>query len=294
MGRRKDNGFWESALFNTSEFNIYIKRLSEMAISMFEWINLPDTIDERFLELTLFGEGKIVFFKDDDIGYLTLQMADDGQLDVYRIPTRRRAISCTNYTKQLDNTDSVIIYNNVMHTASYYEMLPFARRLTNLDRIIDVNVNAQKTPVTILANEKQRLAMLNLYKQYDGNEPFIFGDKNLDLNAITCITTGAPYIGKDLYELKTQIWNEALTTLGIVNVSIQKRERMVVDEAIQTQGSVVASRYSRLNARKQACKQINSMFGLNIDCKFRETEPYYKREEFFDENNDDNGVNDDE
>ena len=294
MGRRKDNGFWESALFNTSEFNIYIKRLSEMAISMFEWINLPETIDERFLELTLFGEGKIVFFKDDDIGYLTLQMADDGQLDVYRIPTRRRAISCTNYTKQLDNTDSVIIYNNVMHTASYYEMLPFARRLTKLDRIIDVNVNAQKTPVTILANEKQRLAMLNLYKQYDGNEPFIFGDKNLDLNAITSITTGAPYIGKDLYELKTQIWNEALTTLGIVNVSIQKRERMVVDEAIQTQGSVVASRYSRLNARKQACKQINSMFGLNIDCKFRETEPYYKREEFFDEGDEDAEVTDDE
>lgn len=294
MGRRKDNGFWESALFNTSEYNIYIKRLSEMAISMFEWINLPETIDERFLELTLFGEGKIVFFKDDDIGYLTLQMADDGQLDVYRIPTRRRAISCTNYTKQLDNTDSVIIYNNVMHTASYYEMLPFARRLTNLDRIIDVNVNAQKTPTAILATEKQRLAMLNLYKQYDGNEPFIFGDKNLDLNNITCITTGAPYIGKDLYELKTQIWNEALTTLGIVNVSIQKRERMVVDEAIQTQGSVVASRYSRLNARKQACKQINSMFGLNIDCKFRETEPYYKREELFDDNDDNNEVIGDE
>ena len=82
MGRRKDNGFWESALFNTSEFNIYVKRLSEMAISMFEWVNLPETIDERFLELTLFGEGKIVFFKDDDIGYLALQKADDGQLDV--------------------------------------------------------------------------------------------------------------------------------------------------------------------------------------------------------------------
>ena len=163
MGRRKDNGFWESALFNTSEFNIYLKRLSEMAISMFEWVNLPDTVDERFLELTLFGEGKIVFFDDEDIGYLALQMADDGQLDVYRIPTRRRAISCTNYTKQLDNTDSVIIYNNVMHTASYFEMLPYARRLTELDRIIDVNVKAQKTPVTILANEKQRLAMLNLF-----------------------------------------------------------------------------------------------------------------------------------
>lgn len=292
MGRRKDNGFWESALFNTSEFNIYLKRLSEMAISMFEWVNLPDTVDERFLELTLFGEGKVVFFKDEDIGFLALQMADDGQLDVYRIPTRRRAISCTNYTKQLDNTDSVIIYNNVMHTASYFEMLPYARRLTELDRIIDVNVKAQKTPTAILANEKQRLTMLNLYKQYDGNEPFIFGDKNLDLNAITSISTGAPYIGKDLYELKMQIWNEALTTLGIVNVSIQKRERMVVDEAIQTQGSVVASRYSRLNARKQACKQINQMFGLNVDCRFRETEPNYKQEKFFEETEDEEVIDD--
>lgn len=294
MGRKKDTGFWESALFNTSEFNIYVKRLSEMAMSMFEWVNLPDTVDERFLELTLFGEGKVVFFKDEDIGYLALQMSDNGQLDVYRIPTKRRAISCTGYTKVLDNTDSVIIYNNVVHTASYYEMLPYARRLTELDRIIDVNVKAQKTPIAILANEKQRLAMLNLYKQYDGNEPFIFGDKNLDLNAITSITTGAPYLGKDLYELKTQIWNEALTTLGIVNVSIQKRERMVVDEAIQTQGSVVASRYSRLNARKQACKQINQMFGLNIDCKFRETEPHYKQEELYGDAEDDSEVIEDE
>lgn len=280
MGRRKTN-FEESLSMNNYTYMQYAYRLMELSISMFEWKNLPEGIDERFLEMVLFTDGHAVFFKDDELGdYLALQCLINGKLNVYRIPIRRRAFAVNGYQKQLTDKDSVIIFNNMLHTNSWLDVKMFAKRLYNLDRIIDVNANAQKTPILIKGNEQQRLTLTNLYKEYNGNAPVIFADKSLDMNALQVLSTQAPYVADKIYQLKTQIWNEALTYLGISNVSFQKRERMVSDEVTRSQGGTVASRYSRLNARRQACEQINKMFGLNIDCDFREV--YQFSEETYD------------
>jgi hypothetical protein len=248
----------------------------ELSIAMFEWKNLPSSIDERFLEMTLFTDGHAVFFKDESLSteedeqYLALQVLFNGKLDVYRIPIRRRAYAVNNYQRELTNKDSVIIYNNMLHTNSYVDVVTFAKRLYNLDRIVDVNANAQKTPILIKGNEQQRLSLKNLYKEYDGNAPVIYADKSLDMNALQVLNTNAPYVADKIYQLKTQIWNEALTYLGISNVSFQKKERMVQDEVTRSQGGVIASRYSRLESRRKACDKINAMFGLNIECNFRD------------------------
>ena len=271
MGRRRKTNFEESLSMNNYTYMQYAYRLMELSISMFEWKNLPEGIDERFLEMVLFTDGHAVFFKDDELGdYLALQCLINGKLNVYRIPINRRAFAVNGYQKKLTDKDSVIIFNNMLHTNSWLDVKMFAKRLYNLDRIIDVNANAQKTPILIKGNEQQRLTLNNLYKEYDGNAPVIFADKSLDMNALQVLSTQAPYVADKIYQLKTQIWNEALTYLGISNVSFQKRERMVSDEVTRSQGGTVASRYSRLNARRQACEQINKMFGLNIECDFRE------------------------
>ena len=114
------------------------------------------------------------------------------------------------------------------------------------------------------------MTLKNLYKEYSGNAPVIFGDKNLDINALKVIKTDAPYVADKIYQLKTQIWNEALTYLGISNLNIQKKERLISDEAIRSQGGTIASRYSRLESRREACEKINEMFGLDIRVSFRE------------------------
>ena len=112
--------------------------------------------------------------------------------------------------------------------------------------------------------------MKNLYKQYEGNEPFIFGNKALNTKGLSVLKTDAPYVADKLYQLKTQIWNEALTYLGISNTNIVKKERMISDEVTRNMGGVIASRYSRLEARRQAAEQINKMFGTNIEVDYRE------------------------
>ena len=270
MSRRRKDAFIESALMNNRTYIQYYNRLTELALSMFEWKNLPNTVDPRFLEMCLFADGKAVFFKDEDLGYLTLQCAISGRLNVYRIPIERRAYATNGYNKQLTEKDSIIIFNNFMHTNSKLDVEMFSKRLYNLDRIIDVNANAQKTPVLIKCSEDERLTMKNLYESYDGNEPFIFGESDLNSNALTVLKTDAPYVADKIYELKTQLWNEALTYLGIMNINTVKKERLITDEVQRNNGGTIASRYSRLEARRQACKQINEMFGLNIECEYRD------------------------
>ena len=270
MGRKRDTQFGESAYMNNRTYMQYYNRLTELALSMFEWKNLPKTIDQRFLEMCLFSDGMCVFFEDEVLGYLGLRCVIGGRLNVYQIPTDRKAYATNGYQKNLDGTNSVIIFNNYLHTNSMLDVEMFSKRLYNLDRAIDVNANAQKTPVLIQIDESQRLTMKNLYKQYEGNEPFIFGSKGLDANGLKVLQTGAPYVADKLYELKTQIWNEALTYLGISNINSVKKERMITDEVTRNQGGTVASRYSRLESRRQACKQINEMFGLDIWVEYRE------------------------
>lgn len=263
--------FDNSAVLNNLTYIQYLNRLTELAISMFEWKNLPPSVDPRYLELHLFETGCMVYFDDDVLGNLCLDCITNGRLDVYGYPILRRAYSgYNNYQKLLKESNSVIIWNNYLHTNSILDVKMFAKRLYNLDRIIDVNANAQKTPVLVQGTEKQRLTLLNLYKEFEGNAPFIFGDKNLDLNALKVLQTGAPYVADKLYQLKTQIWNEALTYLGISNINIQKKERLISDEVTRNQGGTIASRYSRLESRREAVKKINDMFGTNIEVNYHE------------------------
>lgn len=260
---------WQSAELNNKTYSDYYNRLMELALNVFEWKNLPPSVDERFIELTLYEMGYCLYFNDEIIGNLALTCTIGGQLDVYRIPLLRRAYAVNGYNKMCSAKDSVLIFNNYLHTPTQSTIELFARRLYEIERAIDINVKAQKTPTLILSSEQQRLTMKNLYMQYDGNEPFIFGDKNLDIDGIKSLKTDAPFVADKLETLKHQVWNEALTFCGIENSNQDKKERLVSDEVGSNYGNIEAQRNVMLNARKQAVKKINSMFGTKIDVHFR-------------------------
>ena len=268
--RKKRTNFDESAILNNATYKHYYSRLKELAISMFDWKNVPETIDVRYLEIALFECGQAVFFEDEELGHLCLNCSSISTLNVSGIPTKRRAFASNGYNRDLSEKDSVIIFNNYLHTNTAHDIGMFARRLYEAQRTIDVNVKAQKTPTLLQGSPEQRLTLVNLYKEYDGNSPVIYADKNLDLNALKVLKTDAPYVADKVSQLKTEIWNEALTYLGISNVNIQKRERLITDEVTRNQGGIIASRYSRLEMRRNAAEQINKMFGLNIEVDYHE------------------------
>lgn len=274
MGKRKrinqrNRNFLESAELNTVTFDYYVNLLQQLSMSRFEWKGLPDTIDERYLELSLFFNGQVVYFNDEVLGNLTLKVMTGGRLNVYDTPVTRTAYANNGYRQTLNENNSVIIYNNLIRMPSYDTVLLYAQRLSNLDRVIDVNCNSQKTPVLIECDENERLTAMNVYQQYDGNAPVIYGRKGIN-SSLSVLKTDAPYVADKLYELKSKIFNEALTFLGIVNVNENKRERMISDEVVRSMGGTFMMRESYIEARKQACDKINKMFGLNVSVEFKE------------------------
>ena len=271
MGRRRKTNFEESLSANMRTYGQYMAILKQIAISMFDWKNLPDSVDARYLETALFYDGAVLYFNDEVMGNLALNMIFNGGFDVYGEPVSRRAFSRYNqYQKTLDKYNSIIIWNNLDRTPTFPIIDMFSRRLYNIDRAIDVKKKKKKTPTLIRCDEKQRLTLVNAYKEMDGNSPVIYADKSCDPNSISTLKTDAPYVSDKLYELKSNLWNEALTYLGIPNANVMKRERLIKDEVLRSLGGTMANRYSRLQARQEAVEKINRMFGTNIEVGIKE------------------------
>lgn len=260
-----------SELQNVRTFDYYFNRLSNIALSIFEWENLPDTVDPRFLELSIYRNGMCLFFKDKVLDrFDALPCMIGGTFDTHNIPILRRAYAANGYQYECDNTNSVIIYHNYMHGVPLWDIEMFAIRLSDYQRTEDVNVRAQKTPVITLMDDDQKAAWENIILSYNGNVPIILGNKSINPNALQVLKTDAPFTADKIEELRVQVWNDAMSYLGVSNVNVTKKERLITDEVQRNMGGVLASRYSPLEMRKMACDEINRIFGLNVDVKYRE------------------------
>lgn len=266
--KRETSNFNISALKNTMSYNFYFNWLKGLYCSSIKTYNLPETIDERYINLAYFDEGKCLFFKDDILGYLGLRSADGGQLTVYNIPIERRVVTANGYTNNLNVKNSVIVYANYMRRPPITDISNYALRLANIERAIDTNVNAQKTPIMIMCNENERLTMKNWYMKYEGNEPFIFADKSFNADEIKVVNTEAPYVAEQLFNLKEKIMREAMEYIGITAQFTDKKERLISGELQSSQGTAFGSRFMRLEALNEGYEQFNKMFGTNIYAEF--------------------------
>lgn len=268
----KGRQFEESLYDNMVSYRYYIDRFRELSISNFKWTGLPESCNVRFLEAALFDRGSAVFFKDDVLDqYLTLWVSLANGFNVYGDWAKYVAKGYNNYMSSLlDASNSVIIYNNMLHRSTYPVADMYARRLYQLDRTIDINAKNTRQPKLILCDEKQKNSMRQLIMQMDGGYNNIFADKALTLEMIKVLDLSAPYLCDKLQQLKTDLWNEALTYLGISNSVVNKKERLITDEVLTNQGGIFASRASRLYERQEAADRINKLFGLNISVDYND------------------------
>lgn len=272
---------WGAMDMNISTFWDYFNQLKEYAINMFEWKNVPDTIDVRYLELTLFNLGYACYFRDDVLGDLALQCTLGGRFNVYNIPTQYHIVTANGFQAHRTKKDAVIIYNNYLHQPTVRTIMLFAYRLYTVQRTIDINTKQLRHPTVALVPENQLLSFKNLYSEIDANEEFVLGIDDMNLNEFQALNMGVKNETIDLNALKHQYMNEALTFLGINNANSDKKERLITSEVESNNEQILSARNAMLNARKEACKQINKMFGTNIDVEFRVREQQldYRKEE---------------
>jgi hypothetical protein len=263
LPKKRKQQLKEELAENYYEFLHWYNKLTNIAITRYKWKNLPDTINERALELYLYRLGVAVWFEDPDIGQLALRVALGGDFDVYSIPDKRTAYGPSHYTKQLNSSNSVLIWNECTRTNTEDDVMLYAKRLAKINRTIDVNVDVQNTPYVITSTEDNVLTAKNLVAKVMNNESIVFISSTLSPDTIKVLDLNAPFVADKLFELKTNIWNEALTHLGVPNLAVNKKERLITDEVNRTQGGTIASRHSGLLTRQMACDEINKMFPDN-------------------------------
>ena len=277
-----NSNFEDAILLNSQTYIDYLERMKKIALSMFEWINLPDTMNARYLEMCLYYKGQAALLYDEDYGYINTQCADSGYINIYGLPTKLNCYSYS-YNKMRElyvpNTnlpaeeECILVMNNYQRIPTAATISLFAERLTEAQRAADVNIKAQKTPILLLTDKNQELTLRNLYAQYDGNSPVIFGDRNLLAEKpIDSINTNAEFVANDIRTYMREIWNDFLTFIGISNLS-EKKERLINSEADSNNELINMNMQSYLIPRKQACKEFNAKFGLTgeraIDVKLR-------------------------
>lgn len=276
----------ENAKYFTSvTYSTWFNRLYNIAISRFEWLNLPDTCNEKFIEQVLFFNGFMVGYKDTALNsFLIMPCTNNSVLDIFGYPAKVNAYGYNGYMTQNltpytitlgqepTRADAALLYANYSRCPDLPAVLYFARKLTKIDRTIDVNINVQKTPYIISCGENQRLTVANMFKQVDNFEPAIITTKFYGLNGekpINVMDLKPPFVADKMQTLKRQVYQEALTYLGIEANTSEKAERQVTEELTANMGETESMRQSPLASRKQFCKEFNKIYGTNIDVKFR-------------------------
>ena len=271
--------FRDSLLLNSASEIDYLERMKKIALAMFDWVGLPESMNSRYLELTLYYNGQAGLLYDDNYGFINTQVADSGYINIYGLPTK---LNCYSYryhdTRELyvpnasreKNEEVILVLNNYERIPTASTIQLFAYRLAEAQRTADVNIKAQRTPILIATDQKQELSMKKLYEQYDGNTPVIYADRNSNINleAIRAIKTEAPFIANQIMEYKREIWNEFLTYMGLQNLN-EKKERLISNEVDSNNELVNMNLQSFLIPRKKACEEFNRKFGTNIDVKVR-------------------------
>lgn len=271
----------EAVWLNDQTYLDYKHRLKKIATSIFEWQNLPDSMDSEYIEYCLYALGQCAFLHTPEYGFINTKATINGNLNMYGLPT---ALNCYSYGSiqynrnvyyggegGKEDSECILVKNtqdrNPVPTVATLEL--FAYRLYQAERTADVNIQNAKRSRLILTNENQRLTMENVFRQYDSNLPYIFGDSdNFKAGSVESLDISSAFIGSDIMKYKKEIWNEALTFLGVDNFS-EKKERLVSDE-IDTNNEVInLNLMSFLAPRQKACELFNKKYGMNIDVKVR-------------------------
>lgn len=265
-------------------YHHYIKYLSQLTFQLFEWKNLPDTVDPRYLEIMLHTKGFVGFYKDPTLGYMAVNGTAGTHINRYLQPTKfttatpdyeNRTFDIYNTGDNLDLMDrektGLVIWNNDLHVPTMDSVVLFAKKLAHTMEIIDVNLNAQKTPVLISAEDNNKFSLMNIYNQYNGNAPVIAVNKHFDPNSIKVFKTDAPFVTDKINDQKSAYWSEFLSFLGVNNNAVDKKERLVQAEATANNEQIQASNNIMLKPRREFIERAVQLYpeleGLEVNMR---------------------------
>ena len=261
-------------MLNLTTFRVLYEHYKNVCMNMFKWEGLPEGIEERYIERALFDGGKALFFRDPDMSYMCLPCFQGQRLNVYNEPLSWRAMG-TGYNKEYRAEKCVLIENNKLRIPSHDIVAFFVRKMYEAERTMDANLINSKTPWFFLCDEAQLYTYKAVFEKIKNNEPAIFGTKGLRLDDIQVLPTKAEFLGNDLMDFSHSVENKLLTFLGINNCPVDKKERLVTDEAESNDHLIEVNAAVMLEPRQRAAEAINKMWPdlkISVDLRHKQEE----------------------
>ena len=236
-----------------------------LALNRYKWENLPNGIESRYIEQMLYDNGECAMFDHPDLGLCVLRSSSRENLNIYGEPTKL-TVTGFNEHRTIMMDECVRILNNDLGLPTLQHIVYYARRMAEIDDIIMQNLRQQRVPYLFATDENNALSMKTLYDRMYQGEPAIFIDKEMlkgEPENIMVIPTTAPYLVDKLQIQKQEMERELLTFLGINN-TVEKKERLLVDETNSNNQFIKMASDIGFKQRQIACEQMNQMFGLNV------------------------------
>jgi hypothetical protein len=266
--------------------NMYIRLFTDLCASRFKWSGVPEEIDLRFLELTLFYQALSVFYFDGRYDkYMSLRANMNGYLDYQNNPTGYNVIG-NNFTSvsvsALKDTSSfdkhnisqiirkgIPIWANKQRTPDIDIVLIYAKKLANFDRTVEINSMNARMPKVVVSNENMSLTMSNLSRQIEEGQNNLKVRGNVNLEDIKALDLGIdPLAILNIDIVRDRQWNKCMTLLGIQASNQDKKERLVSDEVTANGDQTSMMQFVNLNERRHAAKIINKYYNLDIEVDY--------------------------
>ena len=242
-----------------------INHYQMLALNRYKWENLPNGIESRYIEQMLYDNGECAMFDHPDLGLCILRSSSRENLNIYGEPTKL-SLTGFNEHRTVMMDECVRIMNNDLALPTHPNIVYYARRMAEIDDIIMQNLRQQRVPYLFATDENNSFSMKSLYDRIYQGEPAIFIDKEMlkgEPENVMVIPTTAPYLVDKLQIQKQEMERELLTFLGINN-TLEKKERLLVDETNSNNQFIKMASDIGFKQRQLACEQINEMFGLNV------------------------------
>ena len=262
-----------SQISNFKTYDMYFRQMLTLAENVFEFENLPKYIDVAFLNKTLLRKGAIAFFEDEVLGLIALPFNTIGTYDVYGRPNKIEVYGENGFHRQLDKDDYVIMYDNNGRYPLYVDICQIAERIALCVRTQDINMIHQRTPRVWKTSSDKELSIKAMINNIDSMQEDIAAYDSMDLDDISAVLAPAPYVTDKIDAHLDKLWSEFFRLIGVANIEEQKRERLIRDEMIASQGGTIASRYARFEPRENAIAKINEKFKTNISVHYYDGEP---------------------
>lgn len=166
---------------------------------------------------------------------------------------------------QIVNKDCVIGWAHTSHASVWSLVMYYIEKIVDVEKTIDTNLFVHKLPRLIVCSPEDRQRVDDIMEAIENGEHKIFIDA-VDFQAIKNVLESGQgsYIIDKLYAYKQSLENELLTFLGINNVALEKKERLITDEANSNNQLINDSSDCFLDSLKAFCEEISDVLGYTI------------------------------